>query len=75
MKKKLLNILSIALLATLVVGCNGRGNNNNNQEADSGSGGSSGGSSSEEALISDWPAALKTLMQSYCGEVRRKRIK
>ena len=69
MKKKLLNILSIALLAALVVGCNGRGNNNN-QEADNGSGGSSqgGGSSSEEALISDWPAALKTLMQSYCGE-------
>ncbi len=61
MKKKLLSILSLGLLATLAVGCTPK---KNKSSADS----STPSSSSEPAEVT-WSSALQTLMEKWCGEV------
>ena len=62
MKKKLLSILSLGLLATLAVGCTPK---KNKSSADS----STPSSSSSEPAEVTWSSALQTLMEKWCGEV------
>lgn len=58
--RKILHILSLGLVATLMVGC-GSKNKNNTSNSDS--------DSSSQPAGPEWPAALQTLMEKWCGEV------
>ena len=61
MKKRILNILSILLASTLIVGCNTKKKNNSSDNSDSGN--------NSSGVTLEWKSGLQTLMMQYCGEV------
>lgn len=59
--RKILHILSLGLVATLLVGCGTNKNKGSSSNSDSGS--------SSQPAGPEWPTALQTLMEKWCGEV------
>ena len=58
----MLHILSLGLVATLLVGCGTNKNKGSSSDSDS-------GSSSSVIPDPEWPTAVQTLMEKWCGEV------
>ena len=61
MKKRIINLLSILLVSTLLVGCNKKNNTNSNSGSEP--------TSSETPITKEWDSGLKTLMLQYVEEV------
>ena len=61
MKKRIINLLSILLVSTLLVGCNKKQNTSSNDGSEP--------TSSETPITKEWDSGLKTLMLQYVEEV------